>query len=281
VTNERIVRANGVDLCIETFGDAGNPAIVLIAGIGGSMLSWDEEFCRRLAAGSRYVIRYDHRDTGRSVTYEPGAPEYTGPDLVEDAVGILDALAVERAHVVGISMGGGIAQFVALDHPDRVASLTLISTSGGAGDADLPGVSAELGAHFASPPPEPDWSDRAAVADYLVADARPYAAKSQPFDEAAWRELAERDFDRSLNLASIGNHFLVESGGRWRERLGELRMPTLVVHGTEDPLFPLEHGVALANEIPGARLLRVEQMGHELPPRVWDTVVPALLRHTA
>jgi len=281
VTNERIVRANGVDLCIETFGDAGNPAIVLIAGIGGSMLSWDEELCRRLAAGSRYVIRYDHRDTGRSVTYEPAAPEYTGPDLVEDVIGILDALAVERAHVVGISMGGGIAQFVALDHPDRVASLTLISTSGGAGDADLPSVSAELGAHFASPPPEPDWSDRAAVADYLVADARPYAAKSQPFDEAAWRDLAERDFDRSLNLASIGNHLQVEGGGRWRERLGELRMPTLVVHGTEDPLFPLEHGVALANEIPGARLLRVEQMGHELPPRVWDTVVPALLRHTA
>jgi pimeloyl-ACP methyl ester carboxylesterase len=282
VTNERIVRANGVDLCIETFGDPADPAILLIAGMGGSMLSWEEAFCERLASGARCVIRYDNRDTGRSVTYEPGAPAYTGPDLVEDAVGILDALGVDRAHVVGISMGGGIAQLVALDHPDRVATLTLISTSGGAGDPDLPGVSEDLRAHFASPPPEPDWSDRAAVVDYLVADARPYAAKSQPYDEAAWRDLAGHDFDRSRNLAStVKNPMLVEGGERWRERLGELRMPTLVLHGTEDPLFPFEHGAALANEIPGARLVPLERTGHELPRRIWDTVVPAILRHTA
>jgi pimeloyl-ACP methyl ester carboxylesterase len=141
VSSERIVRANGVDLCLDTFGDPTDPAILLIAGAAGSMLSWEVDFCELLAAGSRFVIRYDQRDTGRSVTYEPGAPKYTGPDLVDDAVGILDALGVDRDHVVGISMGVGIAQFLALDHPDRVASLTLTSTSGGPGDPDLPGTS--------------------------------------------------------------------------------------------------------------------------------------------
>ena len=277
----QIVRANGVDLCVETFGEPGDPAILLIAGAMGSMLSWEDEFCERLAAGGRLVVRYDQRDTGRSVTYEPRAPKYTGPDLVADAVGILDALGVDLAHVVAISMGGGVAQFLALDYPDRVASLTLISTSPSGSDDDLPGMADTLRAHFAEPPPEPDWSDRAAVIEYLVEDARPYASTSQPFDDAPWRELAGRDFDRSINLASSTNHFLAEGGGRWRERLGEVRAPTLVLHGTEDPLFPIEHGVALAREIPGADLVALEQTGHELPRRVWGIVVPAILAHTS
>jgi pimeloyl-ACP methyl ester carboxylesterase len=280
VTGERIVRANGVDLCVETFGDSSDPAILLVAGAGSSMLSWEEGFCERLAAGSRFVIRYDHRDTGRSITYAPGAPKYTGLDLGGDAVGILDALGVDRAHLVGISMGGGIAQLVALDHPDRVASLTLISTSPGSGPG-LPETSEELRAHFARATAEPDWSDRAAVVDYIVEDARAYAGKSRPFDEAAWRDLAGRDFDRSINLASsMKNHFLIDGAGSWRERLGEMRIPTLVLHGTEDPLFPYGHGVALANEIPGAQLVPLEQTGHELPRAVWDVVVPAILRHS-
>jgi pimeloyl-ACP methyl ester carboxylesterase len=282
MSSERIVQANGVDLCVETFGDPGDPAILLVAGAMGSMLSWEDEFCDRLAAGGRYVVRYDQRDTGRSVTYEPGAPQYTGPDLVEDAVGLLDALGLAGAHIVSISMGGGIAQVLALDHPDRVETLTLISTSpGGPGEEDLPGVSDALRAHFARETAEPDWSDRAAVIEYMVADARPYASPSQPFDEEPWRDLAGRDFDRSINLASSTNHFLVEGGGRWRERLGDVRAPTLVLHGTEDPLFPIEHGVALAREIPGANLLALEQTGHELPRRVWGIVVPAILQHTS
>jgi pimeloyl-ACP methyl ester carboxylesterase len=278
---ERIVQANGVELCVETFGDPADPAILLIAGGMGSMLSWEEEFCERLAAGGRCVIRYDQRDTGRSVTYDPGAPQYTGLDLVADAVGILDALGVDRAHIVGISMGGGVAQFLTLDYPDRVASLTLISTSPSGSDADLPGMSERLRAHFAEPPAEPDWTDRDAVIEYLVEDARPYASPSQPFDEAPWRELAGRDFDRSINIASSANHFLAEGGGRWRGRLGEIRAPTLVLHGAEDPFFPIEHGVALAREIPGADFVALEQTGHELPRRVWGIVVPAILAHTS
>jgi pimeloyl-ACP methyl ester carboxylesterase len=282
-TNERVVRANGVDLCLETIGDPADPAILLIAGAQGSMLSWEDEFCERLAAGGRRVIRYDHRDTGRSVTYAPGKPEYSGRDLVEDAVGILDVLGLESAHVVGISMGGAIAQFVALDHPERVASLTLISTSPAVpGERDLPPSSKELQAYFAEPPQEPDWADRAAVVEYVVESARPFAARSRPFDEAPWRELARRDLDRSNDIAaSMTNHFLAEEGPGSPKRVGEIAAPTLVLHGTEDPLFPYGHGEALAKEIPNAELVPLEQTGHELPREIWDVVVPAILRHTA
>jgi pimeloyl-ACP methyl ester carboxylesterase len=277
---ERMLEVNGVGLCVETFGDDRDPALLLIMGAAASMLLWEADLCERLAAGGRFVIRYDHRDTGRSVTYAPGAPQYTGHDLVADAAGVLDALAVSSAHLVGLSMGGGIAQRLALDEPDRVSSLTLISTS--AGGPDLPEMSDELRAYFDSPPPPPDWSDRSAVIDYLVEDERAYAARSRPFDEAARRELAGRNFDRSIDLAAtMTNHLLLAGDGGWRERLGEIRVPTLVLHGTEDPLFPIGHGQALAAEIPGARLIALERTGHELPRETWDVVAPAILELTS
>jgi pimeloyl-ACP methyl ester carboxylesterase len=243
---------------------------------------WEDEFCERLAAGGRFVIRYDHRDTGRSVTYEPGAPGYTGPDLVDDAVGVLDALDVRRAHIVGMSMGGALAQVAALDHPDRVASLTLIATSsGGPQEPDLPGMPDEAIAKFQALT-EPDWSDRGAVIDHLTELSRACASPSREFDESAVRTLLERVVDRTINIASTSkNHHLAEGGSRWRERLGELDVPTLVIHGTEDPVMPLGHGLALAREIPGARLLTLDHTGHELPRPVWDVVVPAILAHTS
>jgi pimeloyl-ACP methyl ester carboxylesterase len=278
-----IVEVNGVDLCAETFGDPSDPAILLIGGSSASMDWWETEFCERLAAGPRFVLRYDHRDTGQSVTYEPGAPGYAGPALITDAVGVLHALGVGEAHVVGISMGGAIAQLVALDHSDRVASLTLISTSPagpGPDDPDLPTMAGETVAQFAVD--EPDWSDREAVIDYIVHLARVSAARTRPFDETEFRELASRVVDRTKNMeSSMKNHDLLEGGERWRERLGGLSVPTLVIHGTEDPVLPYGNGVALADDIPGAELLRVEHMGHELPRAVWDLVVPAILEHTS
>jgi pimeloyl-ACP methyl ester carboxylesterase len=288
MTTEAVVRAsqptkvlaNGVELCVQTFGDPESPAILLIGGAASSMDWWEEEFCERLSSGARFVIRYDLRDTGQSVSYEPGAPQYDGTDLVTDAVGVLDALRVSRAHIVGISMGGGIAQHLALDHADRVASLTLISTS--PGGPDLPPMSDELRARFEDPAPEPDWSDRQAVVDYLVEDLRPFAG-TLPFDEAAMRALVGRIVDRTSNIASTTtNHSILAGGEALRPRLREITAPTLVLHGTEDPLFPYGHGEALAAEIPGARLLPLEGVGHEVPPRpVWDQVVGAILDHTA
>jgi pimeloyl-ACP methyl ester carboxylesterase len=277
---ERMVEVNGVELCAQTFGSPDDPPVLLVMGLAASMLHWEDEFCERLATGSRFVVRYDHRDTGRSVSYPPGAPGYTGDDLIADAVGVLDALAMGPAHVVGFSAGGGIAQRLALDHAEHVLSLTLISTSPGTGD-DLPGMTERMRAHFAEPPPEPDWSDRGAVIEYLVEDERAYAATSRPFAEAERRELAGRIFDRTTDVAaSMQNHWALDGGESWRERLGEIRAPTLVLHGTEDPLFPIEHALVLEREIPGARLVRIERMGHELPREVWDVVVPEILRHT-
>jgi pimeloyl-ACP methyl ester carboxylesterase len=278
---ERLVEANGVEICVEGIGDPGDPAILLIGGSGASMDWWEDEFCERLAAGRRFVIRYDHRDTGRSVTYEPGAPGYTSDDLVADAIGVLDALGVGRAHVVGISMGGGLAQVVALDHPDRVASLTLISTSPSGPDVDLPGMSAEAIARFAEAG-EPDWSDRDAVVDHVVHLARASAGTGRPFDEESFRPLAERVVDRTKNMQStMTNHEILEGGGRWRERLPGLELPTLVIHGTDDPVLPHPHGEALSREIPGAELLTLEGTGHELPRPTWDVAVPAILAHTS
>ena len=279
---ERMVRANGVRLCTQTFGDAGDPAILLIMGAAASMDWWEDGFCERLAAGRRFVIRYDHRDTGRSVCYQRGAPPYTLRDLAADAVGLLDAFSLARAHLVGFSMGGAIAQLVALDHPGRVESLTLIATSpAGPGDPGLPGMPEPTQAGFATIA-EPAWSDRAAVIGYLVDLARVSASRSRPIDEEAVRALAGRVIDRTASIASsMTNHDAMSGDGRWRERLGELTAPALVVHGTHDPVLPFGHGLALAQEIPGAHLLPLEQTGHELPRSVWDVVVPAILWHTS
>jgi pimeloyl-ACP methyl ester carboxylesterase len=273
---DEIVHANGVNLCVDSIGDPSDPPILLIMGSGASMDWWEDEFCERLAAGGRFVVRYDHRDTGRSVSYEPGAPGYTGDDLIDDVVGLLDALDIPRAHLVGMSMGGAIAQVVALDHPERVASLTLISTSPAGPDDDLPGMSPETVAAFKVD--TPDWSDREAVIDYMVHLERVCASRSQPFDEPSFREICARAFDRTVNIESMTtNHNLLEGGARWRERLPELDLPTLVIHGTDDPVLPYPHGEALANEIPGAGLLTLEATGHELPRRTWDVAAPAIL----
>jgi pimeloyl-ACP methyl ester carboxylesterase len=239
---------------------------------------WRTEFCRRLAQGGRQVVRYDHRDTGQSAHSKPGAPDYTGAELMADAVGLLDALGIKSAHIAGVSMGGGIAQVLALDHPDRVASLTLMSTS--PGGADLPPVADGLAARFANPAPAPDWSNRDDVIDYIVEEHRAYTG-TLPFDADEVRALAAIVIDRTIDIeASTTNHSLLGGGDPLRPRLGQITAPTLVIHGTQDPLFPLAHGEALAREVPG-RLVTIEGMGHEVPPRrVWNQVIAAMLEHT-
>ena len=282
---EKMVSANAVELCVETFGDQGDPAILLIHGASASMDYWEVPFCERLAAGPRFVIRYDARDTGRSVHYEPGKPQYGPADLVADAAGVLDAVGVARAHVVGISMGGGFAQRLVVDFPDKVASVTLISTSpdgpGGPSDPKLPQMSEKLRAMFAEDAPAPDWSDREVALQRLIDDEKLYAG-SLPFDELARRQLLGRMIERTRNLAAaMTNHWLLEGGEPVRSRLRQIGVPALVLHGTEDPLFPLGHGEALAREIPGARLVPLEHAGHELPEPVWDVAIPEILAITA
>lgn len=275
-----MIEVSGVELCTEAFGDPADPPILLVAGSGASMLWWEEGFCRMLADGGRFVTRYDHRDTGRSVTYEPGHPEYTGADLVADAVGVLDAHEIPAAHVVGVSAGGAFAQLLALGFRDRVLSLVLISTSPAKriGRA-LPPATERYREFLAGA--EVDWSDRASVIDFLTDYARMLAGSERAVDEASLRELVRGDVERARNIASSQNHALVAEGEVPSAPLSSISVPTLVIHGTADPMFPLEHGQALADEIPGARLLSLDGAGHGVERADWETIARAVLGHTA
>jgi pimeloyl-ACP methyl ester carboxylesterase len=278
--SERMIEANGVELCTEAFGDSRDPPILLIMGIGASMLWWEEGFCRMLADGGRFVIRYDHRDTGRSVTYQHGRPGYTGADLVADAAGVLDAYELTAAHLVGVSAGGAFAQLLALRFPARVFSLVLISTSAAVPvRRELPPPTQEFGRFVSTA--RVDWSDAESVIEYLVGYSRVLAGGKRGFDEAAARDLVRREADRARNLAALQNHDSIPDDGWRREPLSSIAAPTLVIHGTADPMFPIGHGETLAQEIPGARLLRLEGAGHGLSRADWETVVDAILEHTA
>jgi pimeloyl-ACP methyl ester carboxylesterase len=280
----RLVDVDDVELCVDSFGDPADPTVLLVSGAAASMDWWDVELCERLAGGGRHVVRYDHRDTGRSTTGTPGEPAYDGTRLGHDCLALVESLG-GQVHLVGLSMGGGIAQQVALQRPDLVASLTLVSTTAAGGvDADLPGPTAEVRASFENPPPDPDWDDVGSYADWTLVGARLYAG-SIPVDEERVRATAAQVHARSHDVAAAGNHWLAVAGEEDAEEPLDVRRitaPTLVVHGSDDPLFPLPHGEALAAAVPGATLLVVPGMGHEVPPpATWDLVVRALLAHTA
>jgi pimeloyl-ACP methyl ester carboxylesterase len=275
---EHVIEANGVELCTEPFGDPADPPILLIMGNGASMLWWEEGFCRMLADRERFVIRYDHRDTGRSVSYEPGRPPYTGADLVADAAGVLDAYGIPAAQVVGVSAGGAFAQLLALDFSDRVRSLVLISTStalpsGGA----LPSPTEEFTRFVTTA--EVDWSDPESVIEYQVDYARVLAGGQRPFDETAARALASREVGRARNFAAAQNHDAIQDDRRTRESLSSITAPTLVIHGAADPMFPVAHGEALAEAIPDAKLMTLEGAGHGVDRADWETIVDAIVRH--
>jgi pimeloyl-ACP methyl ester carboxylesterase len=281
---ERIVTVDGVDLCLEPFGDPEHPTVLLIAGAASSMDWWEPAFCERLASTGRQVVRYDHRDTGRSASSPPGSPTYTFNDLGDDVLRVLDALDVDSAHLAGISMGGAMAQVIAATRPERVRTLTLMSTSFAgerAEQTELPGMDPALRERFQAPPTDPDWADPVAVLDRLVEDLRPYAG-SLGFDEERTRRIGRAVVARTRDMASsAGNHWIL-SGEDVPFKMAEIAVPTLVLHGTEDPMFPIAHGEALAREIPDARLVPMPGVGHEVPPpAVWNLVVAEIARHSA
>ena len=276
---ERMIEANGVELCTEAFGDHGDPAVLLVMGVGGSMLWWEDDFCRMLAGRRRFVIRYDHRDTGRSATCPPGRPGYTGADLENDAVRVLDGYGVHAAHVVGVSAGGGFAQLLALDFADRVRSLVLISTCPATpGDRDLPSPTDDFIKFVATA--RVDWADSDSVIDYLVDYSRVLCGHQRRFDEEACREFVRRDVARTRNVAALQNHDAMKDHPRAYPALSSITAPTLVIHGTADPMFPPRHGEALAAEIPGAQLSFLEGAGHGIDQADWNTVASAIVEHT-
>ena len=275
----------GVTLCVDTVGDPADPALLLMGGATSSMDWWEPEFCRRLAEAGLFVIRYDARDTGGSTHWPAGEPGYTGDDLSLDPLRVLDALGVTAAHLVGVSMGGGMAQDLAVRFPERVLSLTLVATTAAlttTDDRPLPPPEPRIQAQFAESADDTDWDDEDAVVEEMVAVHRTYSG-SVGFDEDVVRALARQVVRRTPDVrASVTNHWVVVGGGDPSPHtMADIAVPTLVLHGTDDPMFPWPHGEALAREIAGARLVALEGMGHEHPPRAfWDVVVPAIVAVT-
>ena len=274
------VEANGVALGVEHFGDAADPLVLLAGGV--SMLSWPDSLCEALAVGGRHVVRYDLRDSGASTTEDPESPDYTLRDLAADAAALAAALDERPAHLAGIGVGGMVAQVAALDHSERFAALTLHGTrpvAPGPVDADLPDHDKPtMGRLFARP--MPDWSDREAVAEFMATGAEILGD-----DRGAAREAAARLWDRTPSTepaVQMANQMRmvfsrIDCKPRWRERLPELSLPTLVVHGRRDPFFPLGNGEAIADAVPGAGLLVLDDASVSIPDAAAGEVAEAML----
>ncbi|WP_342428926.1 alpha/beta hydrolase [Paenibacillus sp. FSL L8-0158] len=276
--NEQLIKSDGIEICTDSFGKRVNPAILLIMGAQSSLVWWEEEFCQRLAATGRFVVRYDNRDVGRSTTYEPGQPDYTFEDMADDAIRVLDAYKIEQAHIVGMSMGGMLTQMIALRHPDRVLTIALLATSNFA--PDLPPMEEKVMDYFSNMEAI-DWTNEQSVVDFVIGRSRILVGSKHPFDENKVYKLAKEEWKRSNNIASMNNHAMLSGGESYLVRTGEINVPTLVIHGTEDPIIPYEHGKNLANEIPGAVLLTLEGAGHELHFDDWDLIIESISNHTS
>jgi pimeloyl-ACP methyl ester carboxylesterase len=271
---EGVAAANGIDIWWETFGDPADPSMVLVMGQGAQATGWPAPFCEQLAAGGYHVVRYDNRDTGYSTWFD--GPSYTLDDLAADAVALLDALSIERAHLVGASMGGGIVQLVAARHPGRTLSMTSIMSSAGRSAPPAETPRNTLGARWERQrPADPEEWLRESLESW-----RACAGTLHPFDESWWRSfITEQHSRRPHPLANTHHREASRASGDRRPLLATITAPALIIHGDQDPLVAIEDARACAEAIPGARFLAIEGMGHELPPWTWDPLADAILAH--
>jgi pimeloyl-ACP methyl ester carboxylesterase len=277
------IKANGLEFEYETFGEPGNPPLLLVMGLGAQMITWPEPFCRMLAERGFYVVRYDNRDVGLSSRLDHlGAPDpmqvyaravppaYTIDDLADDAAGVLDALGISPAHVVGASMGGFIVQSLAVRHPEKVRSLTSVMSD--IGGEDVVPAAPDVIALLLTPPP----LDREGLIEHGIKMSRVFWAERY-FDEERARASRTAAVDRAISIEGTarqaGACFVRPSR---REALASLRVPALVVHGEADPLIPFENGKRTAAAIPGARLLALPDMGHDVPPALYEAIADAI-----
>jgi len=288
------ITAHGIQIEYDTFGEKSGRPILLIIGLGCQLILWSEEFCQQLVNSGHYVIRFDNRDAGLSTKIEEaGVPDlmeamskvmqrekieapYTFDDMADDSVGLLDALGIETAHICGMSMGGAIAQTVAINHPSRV--LSLIPIYGPTGNSKLPQPKPEILGLLMTPPP----LERKPFIEQSITVFRAFAGSGYEFEESWLRDMTGRGFDRTFYPQGMARQFLagLAHGNRSR-RLKAVTAPTLVIHGDEDPIVPVENGRDAAESIPGAELMVIKGMGHDMPYRgAWGQIAEAIAEHT-
>jgi pimeloyl-ACP methyl ester carboxylesterase len=275
----------GIELCHQTVGDPGDPPMLLIQGIGSQMVGWPDAFCELLAERGFFVIRFDNRDSGRSTWLtDLGVPSVTAAwekrleqppylftDVADDCAGLLDALGLDAAHVVGASLGGFIAQTLAIEHPERVLSLASVMSSTGSSQVGQP-TEAAMHALMTRPP-----DDREGYIETIVAARKVIGSTGFEQDEGWIRDAAGRAYDRGINPDGVQRQLVASicSGSR-HDRLGRITAPTVVLHGAADPLIDKSGAIATAEAIEGAELVIIDGWGHDLPPAVWERVVDAI-----
>jgi len=290
--DERIAAVNGIELCYQTLGDPADEPLLLVMGLGAQMIAWPIELCEGLVDRGFHVIRYDNRDTGRSTWLDAAAGDfmeaftaalagrlvaapYTLADMAADGMALLDHLGIDAAHVVGASMGGMIAQSMAIEHSHRVHTLTSIMSTTGDLDVGLP--TAEALSILTQPAPD----EREAAIEQSVAASKAIASPDH-FDEALARERATAAYDRGWHPAGTARHLLaILASGSRSDALADLTIPTLVIHGDRDPLVTPSGGQRTAEVVPGADLLVLEGMGHDLPSAYLGPIIDAITAHAA
>jgi pimeloyl-ACP methyl ester carboxylesterase len=287
--------ANGIQIEYETFGEPTSQPLLLIIGLSGQLIFWDEQMCNQLAESGHYVIRFDNRDVGLSTKIEEAGvpdvmkaietlmvggeikPPYTIEDMADDAVGLLDALGIEKAHLCGMSMGGMIAQSIAIRYPRRI--LSLISIYSTTGNPDLPQPKPEVMELLLAPPPE----ERAACIEHILKVFRAITGPGFSFDEEYHRDMAGQTYDRAFYPQGVSRQLMAIMAQRNRKSgLASVSVPTLVIHGADDPLVPVEGGKDTAEAVPGAELIIIDGMGHDMPSGkgAWPQIIDAIIAHT-
>jgi pimeloyl-ACP methyl ester carboxylesterase len=286
-------KANGIEIEYDTFGDHSSSPLLLIMGLGAQMIQWEDEFCKQLADKGLYVIRFDNRDVGLSTKFEEaGVPNimaaitaimerqevqsfYSLDDMADDAIGLMDALSIKKAHICGASMGAAITQVIGYRHPSRALSLTPIM--GSTGNPDLPQSKPEAMQFLLTPAPV----EREAYIEHMV-KMQKITWGSFPFDEQDTRKKTAAAYDRGFYPQGVARQLMATiANGNRKPRLSSVTAPTLVIHGAEDPLIPVEGGRDTAEAITGAKLLIIDKMGHSLPKEVWPQIVDAIVKNTS
>ncbi len=272
---DKIVQHQNISLFTQSFGNKRNPAVVLIAGATVSMLFWDSEFCQKLADKGVFVIRYDFRDTGQSTSVPEGEASYDIVDFAEDLVAIIDAYEIPAAHLVGISLGGMIAQIVAIKHPERVKSLCLFSTMPW-GDSDIPVPEMDPRIlEFHAKAAEIDWENEDKVIHYLLEGSHLMSGK-KPLNVLRAENYLRESYRRAKNFRSQFNHASIAGGMEYYNQLDNINVPVLVIHGTEDIICHFQNAISLMQKIKGQNLVVLEGTGHELHEEDWNLIINSI-----